>query len=166
MLLVVVFCLGFVAASALSWTLPTKESPFSTKPVERASPGDTITEQEIKVYKNNVQVDLQDPEGNDWMVMMDLDNPSWSTFTDTNSMDPVFDVGANTVRIKVPADSLQVGDIISYQYGDKIIIHRIVHIDQDEQGLYFVLKGDNNPTSDPMKVRPDQILGKVVAIFY
>ena len=72
----------------------------------------------------------------------------------------------NTIRIKVPAESLQIGDIISYSKGENIIIHRIVNKDYDEKGLYFVLKGDNNPLSDPGKVRADQILGKVVAIFY
>ncbi|MBD3209299.1 signal peptidase I [Candidatus Woesearchaeota archaeon] len=97
---------------------------------------------------------------------MDLQDPTWSTFTDTNSMDPVFDKEANTVRIKVPPESLQVGDIISYRRNDDIIIHRIVHVDHDEQGLYFILKGDNNPTSDPGKVRPSQVLGKIVAILY
>lgn len=165
-LLVVVFCLGFLLAAALSTTVPSLESPFAVTPQERSSPGDTISEQDIRVYRNNVQVDLQDQDGNDWLLLMDLDDPSWSTFTDTNSMDPVFDIEANTVRIKVPADSLQVGDIVSYQKDDRIIIHRIVHIDTDEDGLYFVLKGDNNPASDPGKVRPEQILGKVVAIFY
>lgn len=162
------FILGAGSALILpSVLLPTKESPFFIQgPQERASPSNTIKEDQIKVYRNGVYVSLQDQDENDWLIQMDLDDPSWSTFTDTNSMDPVFDIEANTVRIKVPADSLEVGDIVSYTKGDVIIIHRIVHKDVDEKGLYFILKGDNNPTSDPGKVRPDQILGKVVAIFY
>ena len=166
--LALTFSLGAGSALLLPAVIsPTQESPLFTKgPQERSSPSDTITQDQIKVYKNGVYVSLQDQDRNDWLLEMDLDDPSWSTFTDTNSMDPVFDVEANTVRIKVDPATLQVGDIISYQRGSDIIIHRIVHIDHDAQGLYFILKGDNNPASDPGKVRPGQVLGKVVAIFY
>jgi signal peptidase I len=146
---------------------PNDESPFFTKgPEEQFSPSDTIAEDQIKVYKNGVYINLKDQDNNDWLIMMDLDDPSWSTFADTNSMDPVFDKEANTVRIHVPAEELAVGDIVSYQSDDSIIIHRIVHKEYDEDGLYFILKGDNNPVSDPGKVRPEQILGKIVAILY
>ncbi|MBN1275532.1 signal peptidase I [Candidatus Woesearchaeota archaeon] len=163
-----IFLLGAISALILYPALsPALELPTGPqRPEERHSPGDTVTEDQIKVYKNGVYVSLQDQDENDWLINLDLADSSWSTFTDTNSMDPVFDVGANTVRIRVPPETLQIGDIVSYRRGDDIIIHRITHIDQDEQGLYFVLKGDNNPVSDPGKVRPEQILGKVVAIFY
>lgn len=168
LLFAIVFLLGVASALFIpSLASSTIESPFSLKtPQERFSPSNTIVEDQIRVYKNGVYVSLEDQDNNDWLIQMDLDDPSWSTFTDTNSMDPVFDIEANTVRIKVPAEDLQVGDIISYQKGNAIIIHRIVVKDSDENGLYFILKGDNNPTNDPGKVRPAQILGKVVAIFY
>ena len=153
-----------VAASALD--VPISERPLWTGgPEERPSPGDTISEDQIRVYRDGVKVSLDELE-KDWEFYLDLDDPTWSTFTDTNSMDPLFDKGANTVRVEVPPEELQEGDIASYRRGDDIIIHRIVHKDTDEKGLYFVLKGDNNPASDPGKVRPSQILGKVVAILY
>ena len=165
--LVITFFIGAGTAIIVSSNVPILELPQTWQgPQEQFSPGDTITEQDIRVYSNGVYVDLPMTTDDQWQLQLDLEGASWSTFTDTNSMDPLFDVGANTVRIPVPAETLQVGDIISYQYGEDIIIHRIVHIDNDESGLYFILKGDNNPTSDPGKVRPEQILGKVVAIFY
>ena len=166
--LITTFLLGIGVALLLPVVVaPTVESPFFNRGLqEKKSPSNTINEDQISVYRNGVYVSLQDQDDNDWLIRMDLDYPSWSTFTDTKSMDPVFDVEANTVRIKVPAESLAVGDIVSYRRDDLIIIHRIVHKDIDERGLYFILKGDNNPTSDPGKVRPEQILGKVVAIFY
>lgn len=159
------FLIGAAAGIILSGANPLTEYPLNGA-VERSSPADTITEDQIRVYRNGVQLSLTDPDENDWLITLDLQNPSWSTFTDTNSMDPVIDKGANTIRIKVPCEELQAGDIVSYQTAQGIIIHRIVHIDTDEEGLYFVLKGDNNPASDPGKVRCGQILGKVVAILY
>ncbi len=156
--------IGFVLSET---TTPIIENPLQlSQAKERFSPSDTITEDQIRVFRNGVQISLQDQESNNWEVYFDLSDPTWSTFTDTNSMDPVFDQGANTIRIKTPCEELQVGDIASYTYNEGIIIHRVVHKDVDELGTYFVLKGDNNPSSDPGKVRCGQILGKVVAILY
>lgn len=122
---------------------------------ERASPRDRIPERDIGVYKDRVVISVKDAQ--------------WSTFTDTNSMDPVIDAGANAIQV-VPesADEIQVGDIISYrsEYAGGIFIHRVVHKGQDERGTYFIAKGDNLPTSDPGKIRFEQIERVVVAIIY
>lgn len=147
--------------------MPGLEQPiFSNKAPEKTSPSDTIKEENIRVYKNRVEIKLEDQTENEWLMVLNLKNVSWSRFTDTNSMDPVLDKEANAIRIKVPCEEIEVGDIISYKYEEGIIIHRIVHKEKDEKGTYFVTKGDNNPVSDPGKVRCEQVLGKVVAILY
>lgn len=129
--------------------------PFSTGSDEVASPKDRIREDQIKVYDDR--------------VVIDITNPEWATFTDTNSMDPVIDAGTNAIEI-VPKsqDDVKVGDIVSYksQYASGTIIHRVAYKGIDNDGVYFVMKGDNNPTSDPGKVRFDQIQRVVVAIIY
>lgn len=122
---------------------------------ERNSPKDRIPEKAIEVYGDRVVLDIQGAQ--------------WSTFTDTNSMDPILDQGANAIQL-VPqsVDDIEVGDIISYnsEYAKGTIIHRVVYKGEDEQGVYFVVKGDNLPTSDPGRVRFDQIERVVVAIIY
>ena len=124
-------------------------------PDELPSPKDRVSEDQIHVYSNRVIIDLRGAE--------------WATFTDTNSMDPVIDLGANAIEM-VPAtsDEIQVGDIVSYRssFADGIIIHRIVEIGNDSRGWYARLKGDNNAEIDPGKVRFDQIERVVVAIIY
>ena len=122
---------------------------------ERNSPMDRVSEDQIKVTKTGVEIDLQDA--------------IWATFTDTNSMDPVLDAGANAIEIPPKSvDDVEVGDIVAYEseYADGTIIHRVVYKGQDEKGPYFIIKGDNNPTSDPGKVRFGQIKYVVVAIIY
>jgi len=116
------------------------------------NPKDRIKESQIHVTKNNIEIDLADS--------------SWTILTPTKSMDPTFDAGANTVRIlpKSPED-LQVGDIISYETENGIVIHRIDEIGNDGE-WYAKTKGDNLPFRDPDKVRFWQILGVLVAIFY
>ena len=123
--------------------------------VERLSPPDHIKEENIHVYSDR--------------VVIDIENPEWATFTSTKSMDPIIDVGANSIQI-VPQNKsiVGVGDIASYEsvYATGTIIHRIVHIGEDELGTYYYLKGDNNILKDPGKVRFNQIRRITVGIIY
>jgi signal peptidase I len=61
-----------------------------------------------------------------------------------------------------------VGDIISFWSAtiETTVIHRIVEVGKDNQGVYFVTKGDNNLYKDPEKVRFEQVKGVVVGIIY
>lgn len=128
---------------------------FEKDSTELPSPFDRIKESQIHVLNNRVIIDIEDPE--------------WAAFTDTNSMDPVFDYGTNAIEI-VPKshDEIHVGDIVSYRsdYADGVIIHRVIKIDEDQDGWYAILKGDNNDKQDPGKVRFDQIERILVAVIY
>ena len=84
-------------------------------------------------------------------------------------MDPVFDYGSNAIEIKPQSpEQIHVGDIVSYnsKYASGSIIHRVIEINQDEDGWYCLMKGDNNPYRDPEKVRFEQVQRLVVAIIY
>ncbi len=127
---------------------------FSDKAPERPSPQDRIKERDIHVLNNKVVIDVKDPK--------------WARFTDTNSMDPVLDTGANAIEItpKSP-DEIKPGDIVSYSLdGKNNIIHRVRRVGKDNKGYYYILKGDNNPINDPVKVRFNQIKRVVIAIIY
>jgi hypothetical protein len=123
--------------------------------MEQPSPSDIIGEDRIHVYNDK--------------VIIDIDNPVWARFTDTNSMDPVFDKGANAIQI-VPdsADQINVGDIISFEtkYQSGTIIHRVIEQGEDEEGWYVITKGDNNSFKDPGKVRFKDIKKVLVGIIY
>jgi signal peptidase I len=84
-------------------------------------------------------------------------------------MKPVFDTGANAIEV-VPSTPAQIrtGDIISYQadWLDTPVVHRVLSTGEDEDGWYAIVKGDNNDTADPGKVRWEQIRRVVVAIVY
>lgn len=153
---------GIISSAADSASVGTitdnvNQSPASTaaNPLERDSPSDWISENQIKVTKENVVVDLQ--------------NAVWATFTDTHSMEPVLSANANALEI-VPTstEQIHVGDIVSYESKlvDGTIIHRIIEIGSDSQGWYAVFKGDNLAKPDPEKVRWEQIRRIVVAIIY
>ena len=69
------------------------------------SPSDTIKENEIKVY----------PEDNEIIIPLPED-AVLTTYTDTKSMDPVFDKGANGIEIPVTSETiLQAGAEVGRQ---------------------------------------------------
>jgi hypothetical protein len=151
MLIAVVFLAGFGTAKIQGpqFTLPT--APQIT---ERPSPSSFIPEENIHIYDDR--------------IVIDIDDPQWAIFADTNSMDPVIDQGMHGLQI-VPKDSsqLKVGDIVSFTHAgaDDIIIHRIIQIGADEDGWYAITKGDNTQIEDG-KIRFEQIHRVLVGILY
>ena len=166
-LLAVLF--GWVAHSMyIDYATPQRENPLvpgkssiltkvnsmlTFSSAEIMSPQDHISESSIHVT--------------DAGVVLEIENPIWSSFTDTNSMDPLLDVGTNGIEIiPTSVDDIHLGDIISYQSGDDIVIHRVIAIYSDEQGIYYTTKGDNNPIADNVRVRFSDIKGILVAVVY
>lgn len=58
---------------------------------------------------------------------------------------------------------LAIGDVAVYVAGRRMVAHRVVSKGKDEHGPFVVTKGDSFPASDA-PVRPEQVLGKVVAV--
>ena len=130
--------------------------------LERPSPQDWLPISAITVNKKQIQSSLglsQEP-----LVWM-------PEIPDTNSMDGVFDYGNNNILIagaipedhKKIVDRLSVGDIAVYQvypddYTIGYAIHRVIDINQDDEGEYYTFRGDNNASiDDPWKVRPNMV---------
>jgi len=129
------------------------EMLVNSKSPERISPYNWINENQIHVLNDK--------------IIIDIPNPEWAAFTNTNSMDPVIDEAANAIEI-VPdsPDDVHLGDIVSYRKGGDTIIHRVIGKGEDSEGVFFIMKGDNNPSKDPGKIRFEQIQRIVVAIIY
>lgn len=120
------------------------------------SPSDTISESQIQVYEDKVIIRI--PQG-----------AKYASYTNSKSMSPVLDEGANGIEI-VPKsiDEIHIGDIIAYEtkWSSIPIVHRVIAIKEDGKGIYFILKGDNNLKRDPENVRFEQIRYKLVAVIY
>jgi len=159
-ILTFIFFLGFLSSNIYA-TMNTEKPIDILKPVgdnttdQIPSPNDWIKDSQIQVYSSQVIINLKDAQ--------------WATFTDTHSMEPVLSSRANAIEVAPKsADDIKVGDIISYdsEYADGTIIHRVIEKGYDQDGTYFILKGDNNPTADPGRIRFSQIKRAVVAIIY
>ena len=122
---------------------------------EKISPADRIQDSDVNTFSNNVRIDIK--------------NAKWRNFIDSNSMDPLIDAGTTTIEIKPKYTSdINIGDIIAYDVDgyDYAFVHRVVEIGEDEEGIYFITKGDNFYKEDPNKVRFKNIEGIVVGILY
>lgn len=122
---------------------------------EKFSPKDRIKSSQIAVYDN--------------MVVLNITNAEWAEYTNTNSMDPLLDDGSSGIEV-IPEseDDLVVGDIIVYrpEWISGLVVHRIVGTGEDEEGKYFLTRGDNSGSTDPEKVRFEQIESVLVGIIY
>ncbi|MBI5398979.1 signal peptidase I [Candidatus Woesearchaeota archaeon] len=164
-LVLLIFSLGWVANSLISSLFAVdlekpyffSFSPYSgfNKAPERLSPADHISESQVHVYNDK--------------VVLDIPKASWAQFTDTNSMDPFLDKGANSIEI-APSnpEDIHVGDVVSYQskITNDLIIHRVISKEVDDNGIFFLVKGDNNPAADPQKIRFEDVRGVVVGVVY
>lgn len=122
---------------------------------DKPSPHSKIGKEQISVYDNE--------------VVIKVDNPQWAIFTDTKSMDPVIDSTSKAIEI-IPRseEDVHIGDIVAYksEYKNGIVTHRVLDTGYDSVGWYAILKGDNNNSADPGKIRFEQIKRVVVAVIY
>jgi len=65
------------------------------------------------------------------------------------------------VREGIDADLLRIDDVIVFTHGGQRIVHRIIAIEETEDGRVFTTQGDNVARPDA-EIRPWQIEGKVV----
>ena len=101
-------------------------------------------------------------------VLINQSNIAWFTVSSTKSMLPFIDSGNYALGLNITNESsLHIGDVITYKsYNGHYIIHRIIDINNDKDGVYYNLKGDNNWFTDPIRVRLNMTRFKIVAIVY
>jgi signal peptidase len=81
----------------------------------------------------------------------------------SGSMRPVLDVGDIVIIAKVPASTIETGDIIEFREAEGVTtVHRVVGIDDSGGQTVFITQGDANSEPDANSVLPDNVVGKVV----
>jgi signal peptidase len=76
------------------------------------------------------------------------------------SMRPTIQHGDLVTVEPIDASEIRRGNILLYRDGDHVVAHRVVGLTASKR---FLLCGDGVETPDP-PVRPDQVLGRVVAL--
>lgn len=132
-----VFVLGFLSCMLFIFGISGNEIPtaFGLSLKNPEAPSDWIQEKQIHVYDN--------------AIVIDVDKASLSSYASTGSMKPVLDKDSNGIRI-IPksAEQIRIGDIVSFESDDDLIVHRVIEKGEDEEGDWFITQGDNNNVSD------------------
>ncbi|HBF86818.1 MAG TPA: signal peptidase I [Clostridiales bacterium] len=88
----------------------------------------------------------------------------------TNSMEPEIKVGDLIVVKETTIDKIEVGENAVFTYigsDEKIkgqrVVHEVIDKGENENGIYLVTKGINNPVEDADKVTAANFVGKEVA---
>lgn len=149
MLLLGIFVAGFLSAFLLPF-LFSSEIPFGFG--NGNAPGDWINEKQIEIQKDK--------------IIINIENASLGRYAATGSMIPVLDDKSNGIRI-IPQseEEINIGDIISFEQRNNLIIHRVIEKGKDEQGTYFITKGDNSPIVDG-KIRFSQIKYVTIGVLW
>lgn len=153
----VIFLIGFISAILIQPYININvEQPLSSwsyfSAEKNNAPSDFIKENNIEVYQDK--------------IIIRIANTSLSSYASTGSMLPLFDKGANGIRI-IPKseEEINLGDIITFEKDAILIVHRVIEKGQDSEGIYFVTKGYNNSYSDE-KIRFADIKYKTIGILY
>ena len=130
----------FYAFSYFSFDVPFATGFVSFDP---SSPSNWLSEEDIIIFDDH--------------IVLKVANATLSNYSPSGSMKPLFDIGANGIRI-VPTDpdQIEVGDIVSFRIDRILTVHRVVEKGLDGEGIYFITQGDNNVFSDD-KIRLEEI---------
>lgn len=100
-------------------------------------------------------------------VLLYLDNATIVSYTDTDSMWPIISNSSHGIRIKPKSQfDIKEGDIVSFSFSNITIVHRVVEVGSDTQGMYFITQGDNSLERDTRRLRFSEIDWKLVGIIY
>ena len=158
--LMAVFLVGFLVASLIGLYLISGYEityiPFlnniSINDNFSEAPSDYIDERQIEVYEDR--------------IIINVDNAGISRYASTGSMIPILDENSNGIRIIPESENdIMVGDIIVFSENFELIVHRVIEKGVDEDGVYFITKGDNNFINDG-KVRFEDIEYKTIGVIW
>ena len=82
----------------------------------------------------------------------------------SGSMRPTLGVGSLAVDRVVPASSVRVGDVITFNdpyIKGRLVTHRVAQIVQTKHGLAYRTKGDANAARDPWAIKLNDKVGRV-----
>ncbi|MBS3090274.1 hypothetical protein J4433_00710 [Candidatus Pacearchaeota archaeon] len=161
MRLVYLSILAIIIVTAAAFFLVPFKNPFVVKNSKEMPFGSSQEKASPSNYINASQIEIQDSR-----IIITIDNASMGRFANTSSMMPLIDEDSNSIRI-VPSspEQIHVGDIITFEQDNILIVHRVIETGYDSNGWYATTKGDNTEQNDG-KIRFEQIKYITIGILY
>ena len=82
----------------------------------------------------------------------------------SGSMEPTYNKGDALLLSKVDSNNIDVGDILVYKDGKKIIAHRVIKKTEYKDKVYYYTKGDANIAADSGYIERENVVGKGIHI--
>ncbi len=79
----------------------------------------------------------------------------------SNSMRPTYSRGDIVIYKQNDPSEITIDDILVFKRGNRIITHRVVEIRGSGEDLRFIVRGDNNESTDEYSVSADDVRGTV-----
>ncbi|MGL5382017.1 MAG: signal peptidase I [Culicoidibacterales bacterium] len=80
----------------------------------------------------------------------------------SGSMEPTIPTGSIVAIYKIDPNQLVVDDVVMFNPRQtSMVMHRVVAINETENGKEFITRGDANNTNDPIPIYSTEIVGKV-----
>ena len=79
----------------------------------------------------------------------------------SGSMTGTINKGDAVIAYKSINPQIEVNDVIVFEIPGKVVIHRVIDIEEIDGIKYYRTKGDANPTKDNFDITMDKIKGKV-----
>lgn len=135
-----------------------KEEIYCAKNWEDSYPQDWIKFSEVEWIGKIYDTDT---------ITMHKESIRISDLNGSGSMRPFFNGKENYVLyIPYNNESLKIGDIIVYNNTKKNIIHSVCNVLEDDEGVYYVMRGYHNMIADNIKVRTEMIKNIVVGVIF
>ncbi len=74
---------------------------------------------------------------------------------------PTMETGDIAITRDVAVDDLEIGDVIRFKQGSRVVLHRIIEISEEHGERVFITLGDNNSAPDS-PVRAEAIEGELI----
>ena len=148
-----VFFIGFISCLLVIMFYGGAEIPFVlAEKGNPEAPGNWIQESQIHVYDN--------------AIVIDVENADLARYAPTGSMKPVLDKDSTGIRIKPESEEeINVGDIVTFERDNDLIIHRAIEKGEDSDGIYFITQGDNSNVTDG-KIRFNEIKYVTIGVIW
>ena len=82
----------------------------------------------------------------------------------TTSMEPAIKHGDVVITTLPAKEEIKEGDIITFSKNSEVITHRILRIENKNDEIRYVTKGDNNNIEDKAKIKYEEVLGRNVIV--
>lgn len=104
-------------------------------------------------------------------ALINLDNYGWIYFneSETDSMYPTITKNSHAIGLPINENTkISIGDIIFFKLPDlqQNYVHRVIEKGNDNEGEFYITKGDNNNKRDAFKIRRNNIAYVIAAIIY